>query len=76
MKTKRKRIIVSTNTKLNTLERVNKESLKFKLRTVKGIVCLSPAMLNYMYRKGRALNLTRLGVMPVVYEGRREGLGS
>lgn len=76
MKTKRKRIIVSTNTRLNTLERVNKESLQFKLRTVKKVVCLSPAMLNYRYRKSRALNLARLGVLPEDYEGRREGLGS
>lgn len=75
MKAKRKRIIVSINTKLNTLERVNKESLRFKLRTVKVVVCLSPAVCKYTYRKGRALNLTRLGVLPEEYEGGRDGLG-
>ena len=67
MKAKRKRIIVSINTKLNTLERVNKESLRFKLRTVKVVVCLSPAVCKYTYRKGRALNLTRLGVLPAQF---------
>lgn len=77
MKAKRKRIIVCTNTKLNTLERANKGSLKFKLRTVKVVVCLIPAMFKYKYRKVELWIELDLGFFQRnIKEGEKAGLGS